>query len=112
MSLPIPPEPGDIKDRIMKRRSACTGTGCDSFAVWFGNELAKYLWAHWSKELSRVHINWQRFLVILGNHTQDIINWAIKGTLNWEDLVKIIAGEALTGVRIQEEKGGILDYIR
>ncbi|MGC8542408.1 MAG: hypothetical protein ACP5NQ_00595 [Vulcanisaeta sp.] len=113
MPLPIPPEPRDIKDRILKRRNACSGSGCDAFAVWFGNEVAKYLWDHWSKELGRVGISWQKFLAILGNHTQELIDWAIKGTLRWDDLVKIIASETPTGTAAaaQERRGGILDYL-
>jgi len=44
------PEPVDVKDRIRRRMSTCSGPGCVNFAIWFGNELAKYLWDAWKAE--------------------------------------------------------------
>lgn len=112
MTLQIPPEPGDIKDRIVKRRSVCTGPGCDSFSVWFGNEVARYLWNHWNRELSRVGISWQRFLSILSKHTQELIDWAIRNTLAWDDLIKILINDLTPGAGTTTvRKGGILDYL-
>jgi len=112
MSLSTPPEPRDIKERILKRKSACSGSGCDAFAVWFGNEVAKYLWDHWGRELSRSGINWQKFLAILGNHTQELIDWAIRGTLSWDELLKIILGDTSIGATSTERRGGgILNYL-
>ncbi|GAB6945098.1 hypothetical protein [Vulcanisaeta sp. JCM 14467] len=113
MTLPIPPEPRDIKDRIIKRRSVCTGSGCDSFSVWFGNEVARYLWDHWGRELTRIGINWQRFLSILSNHTQELIDWAIRNTLTWNDLMRILANDLSpsTEVTTTSKRGGILDYL-
>ncbi len=113
MSLPIPPEPRDIKDRIVRRRNACSGPSCDSFAVWFGNEVAKYLWDHWNRELTRTGINWQRFLSILSNHTQELIEWAIRNTLTWDNLVRILIGELAPGSTeaVTGRRGGIMDYL-
>ncbi|MGC8606446.1 MAG: hypothetical protein ACP5L5_02685 [Vulcanisaeta sp.] len=111
--LPIPPEPKDIKDRIVKRKSVCNGPSCDSFSVWFGNEIAKYLWNHWNRELARAGINWQKFLSILSNHTQELIDWAIKDTLTWNDLIRILTNDVLPGTTAMtvSRKGGILDYL-
>lgn len=112
MSLPIPPEPRDIKERIVKRKSTCSGEGCDRFAVWFGNELPSYLWDYWGRELHRMGITWQRFLEIMGKHTAELIEWAIKGSITWDSLIKSLINELSPEARIKEERGGILDFLK
>ncbi|WP_069806406.1 hypothetical protein [Vulcanisaeta thermophila] len=112
MALSIPPEPHDIKERIIKRRGACSGEGCDRFAVWFGNELASYLWSYWSRELRRMGITWQGFLELLGRHTQELIDWAIRGSITWDSLVNSLINELKPGSGAREARGGILDFLR
>lgn len=112
MSLPIPPEPHDIKERIIKRRSTCTGEGCDRFAVWFGNELPSYLWGYWGRDLNRMGITWQKFLELLGKHTGELIEWAIRGSITWDSLVRSLMNELSPGAQVREGRGGILDFLR
>ena len=81
-------EPVKIKENIKRRRAACEGDGCDRFAIWFGNELAKYLWDHWGNELKARGISWVEFLKMLSNYNDLIISWAIKGSLTWDELAR------------------------
>ncbi|WP_291999404.1 hypothetical protein [Caldivirga sp.] len=84
----IPPEPVDIKDRIRRRMSTCSGPGCSNFAIWFGNELAKYLWNSWRSELKAQGINWVTFLKMLSGYNSLIASWAIKDELKWSELAE------------------------
>ena len=86
MTENIPPEPVDIKDRIKKRMSTCSGPGCSNFAIWFGNELAKYLWNSWKGELRAQGIDWIDFLKMLSEYNSLIVSWAIKDELKWGEL--------------------------
>ncbi len=65
------------------------------------------------RELARIGINWQKFLSILSNHTQELIDWAIRNTLAWNDLVRILVNDLSPGTEVTTtgRKGGILDYL-
>jgi len=62
----------------------------DSLAVWSFNRLPKYLWEQWKSDLKERGITWQKFLRILKLHTLDMIEWALRDSLTWPDLVKRI----------------------
>lgn len=85
-----PPEPLDIKERIRSRAATCSDERCINMAIWFGNELAKYLWNFWRRELRAKGISWRLFLKTLSEFNKPIVEWAIKGSMNWDTLVQKI----------------------
>jgi len=92
--LKIPPEPLEIKERIISIRSTLMDEGrksirWDNLAVWAFNMLPKYLWKYWKKELMREGITWQDFLSILKYETKYIRSWAF-GYLSWRELMEEI----------------------
>ena len=93
--LKIPPEPLEIKERIINIRLSliakgrCESVRWDNLAVWAFNLLPKYLWRYWRKELKREGITWQEFLSILRYETKHIREWAF-GDLPWRKLVNEI----------------------
>lgn len=58
----------------------------DSFVVWAGNQLPKYLWSKWKEELKAGGFTWQSFLKILRLRTDIILNW-FNGLLPWDEFV-------------------------
>lgn len=93
MGLSVPKEPIEIKEFIKEVRRRLGGGNDvknDSLAVWSFNKLPKYLWSEWGTELRRRGITWQRFLGILKLRTDDVIEWALRDSLTWRDLVKRI----------------------
>jgi hypothetical protein len=91
MGLSIPKEPKDIKELIIALR-ANLGTDnnidWDSLAVWSFNRLPRYLWSCWKEDLKGRGITWQRFLRILKLKTIDMIEWSLRGSISWEELIK------------------------
>ena len=93
MGLPIPKEPQEIKlliKNVRERLGSGNDIDYDSLAVWSFNRLPKYLWKHWKEDLKRRGISWQKFLRILRFRTLDIIEWSLKESVTWEELVKRI----------------------
>jgi len=93
MGLKVPREPVEIKELIQVVRARLGGHAYidyDSLAVWAFNRLPKYLWNEWKNELKLRGITWQNFLRILGMHTLDMIEWALRGSMSWPELVKRI----------------------
>jgi hypothetical protein len=94
--LLTPREPIEIKEFILAARSMLGGAKSeadryidwDSFAVWSFNKLPKYLWSCWKEDLMRRGITWQRFLRILRLRTIDMIEWSLRGSISWEELVR------------------------
>ena len=90
LSLSRLPEPTNIKELIKQIREGL-GKGdnidYDSQAVWSLNRLPKYLWNGWKDELQSMGVNWQSFLRILKLHTIDAIEWALRGTITWEEFL-------------------------
>ncbi len=94
MGLPHPNEPKYIKQRIRQLKQVmCVDNeiDCDKVVIWSNNELPRYLWDHWSIELRRRGYSWQKFLKALKLATGDIILWALKDTLTWEELTRRIS---------------------
>jgi len=96
MGLPIPREPVELKELMRVVRTRISGENkdndidYDSLAVWSFNKLPKYLWEQWKSDLKGRGITWQKFLRILKLHTIDIIEWALRDTLSWHELIKRI----------------------
>ena len=96
MGLYTPREPVELKKLIKTVRERLASEGSaedidyDSLSVWSFNRLPKYLWKWWKDELKIRGITWQKFLRILKLHTLDMIEWALRETLSWEELVKRI----------------------
>lgn len=92
--LKIPPEPLEIKERIISIRATLMdergkSIRWDNLAVWAFNMLPKYLWKYWKRELIREGITWQDFLSILKYETKYIRSWAF-GRLSWRKLMREI----------------------
>jgi len=96
MGLSVPKEPVELKELIrvvrarMGREGSRSDIDYDSLAVWSFNRLPKYLWDQWKNELKGRGITWQKFLRILKLHTLDMIEWALRDTLTWLELVRRI----------------------
>ena len=96
--LKVPPEPLEIKRRILRIRESLTSRHgrssirWDNLAVWAFNLLPKYLWRYWRKDLMREGITWQDFLSFLRYETAHIRRWAF-GTLSWKQLMDRIIQE-------------------
>jgi len=94
LELKIPKEPLEIKELMRTVRARMSKEGgqseidYDSLAVWSFNRLPKYLWEQWKNDLKEQGITWQNFLRILKLHTLDMIEWALKDSLQWSDLVR------------------------
>jgi len=96
MSLNVPNEPVEIKKLIRVVRAGIGGNAdiegfdYDSLAVWAFNRLPQYLWNVWRNELRQRGVTWQRFLRILRMHTLDMVEWALKDSMPWQELVRRI----------------------
>ena len=96
MGLSVPREPVEIKElmRTVRARMGCEDNrndiDYDSLAVWSFNRLPKYLWEHWKSDLKERGITWQKFLRILKLHTLDMIEWALRDSMSWSELVRKI----------------------
>jgi hypothetical protein len=94
MDLPPVNEPVDIKEKSKQLWRVMCRDGdadCDKRVVWSNNELARYLWAHWSIELRRNGYDWQKFLKVLKLATGDIVLWGLKDALSWDEFIKRVS---------------------
>ncbi len=93
LDLQIPKEPKKIKTLIksLKKKTSSDSTTIDftSLNVWFGNQLPKYFWQEWKNKLKPAGFNWQKFLKILKNRTDQMVLWADDKIL-WREFVKEI----------------------
>ena len=107
MKLRELPEPTDIKEFIRQVREGLDegeNVEYDSQAVWSLNKLPKYLWEGWREELRKSGVSWQTFLRILKLHTIDAIEWAIRGTLTWQEFLdRISKSIERYGVKLDEK---------
>lgn len=89
MNLKRPEEPVEIKKRILALRTRLgedQDVDWDSEAVWYKNEIPRYLWNAWKKDLNEFGLPWPRFLKLMKYHTSDSILW-VMGLLLWDELV-------------------------
>ncbi len=85
-------EPKKLKKKMRKIRNEAVhnqNIDKDSFAIWFGNQLPKYLWEGWKKELKEEGYNWQSFLKLLGYKREIILLW-FQGNIKWKKLISEI----------------------
>lgn len=59
----------------------------DSFIVWSGNQLPKYLWNAWKDDLKSEGFTWQSFLKILRLRTDIVLQW-FHDMILWDDFVR------------------------
>ncbi len=90
MSLHIPKEPQEVKERIRsieQMSSKTPGPKWENLNVWYGNQLPKYLWAEWKYVLKPRGFTWQKFLKLLRQRTDAILLW-YKEAYTWERFIK------------------------
>jgi hypothetical protein len=83
-------EPMQIKSKIKQMSMVMCSSNdadCHKVVVRSNNELVKYLWDAWSEKLRMHEYSWQKFLKILKLMTGDIILWAIKDVITWNELL-------------------------
>ena len=77
-------EPTNIKELI----KALIDKGIEpSYAIWFGNKLARFLWSSYGEVFKRNGLRWQDFLRYLSSFEQQILMW-IYGETQWSELLK------------------------
>jgi len=109
VNLLIPTEPKELKTwmKSLKETTFINNTNpnidWDSFVIWSGNQLPKYLWKEWKDQLKPQGFTWQKILKLLRYRTDRILLW-FKGGLLWEDLIKEIINliEGPTGQDIRK----------
>lgn len=103
IELCVPPESAALKAQAKRLRDLLSGPGVewDPPAVWFGNKIPRYLWAHWKNELKPAGFTWQEFPNLLHYRTGGAVLW-LDGALSWEafaqqtiNLIRVPAGERL-----------------
>ena len=59
----------------------------DSFVLWYGNKLPKYLWGAWKKDVRPIGFTWQKFMRLLRllRYWTDIGVMWYKGVLPWKE---------------------------
>lgn len=89
----VPREPSEIKEHIRRVRMQFNQENeisLDYSTVWSFNMLPRYLWDYWKDDLKSKGISWQKFLRILKLRTADMIEWGLKSSISWNELVKRI----------------------
>ena len=90
--IKIPKEPIELKKRMQKweyHGSSEPDIYWDSFVVWAGNQLPKYLWREWKGDLTTAGFTWQRFLKLLRFRTDKAILW-FRSNLSWNEFMEEI----------------------
>jgi len=86
-------EPKEIKLQISmlkkKWKSENSGINWDNLALWFGNNIQKYLWDNWKDDLKKKGFTWQKFLRLMKYRTGDTLLW-IDDRISWELFVNKI----------------------
>ena len=62
----------------------------DSYVVWAGNKLPKYLWDAWKGDLKPIGFTWQKFMRLLRYRTDIGVMW-YKGAIPWEEYVRNVS---------------------
>lgn len=107
IKLCVPPESAALKTEVKHLRGLLSGPGVrwEPLAVWFGNKIPQYLWAHWKDELKPAGFTWQAFLKLLHYRTDGAVLW-LDDALSWEGFVEqtiiLITGPA--GERLVRRK--------
>jgi len=75
---------------IKSTHFAGPGVDWDSYVVWAGNKLPKYLWDHWKAQLKPAGLTWQKFMRVLRHRTDVCVMW-YKGALPWSEFIVSVA---------------------
>src|SRR4030042_1909576 len=89
IKLNIPREPQEVKafiTGIAKQNEFDKEIRWDSFSVWAGNQLQKYLWREWKDTLSSNGFTWQKFMKLLKHRTDKAILWST-GDISWSKFI-------------------------
>ena len=87
MELNVPPEPDEIREKILAKIVRWHSVDNDSMAVWYGNMIQRHLWSFWKDKLKLEGFTWQKFLKLMKFRTDDAILW-VKNKISWEEFVK------------------------
>src|SRR3989442_3141711 len=90
MKLATPAEPKDLRnwmESLRAKQLPDPDIDWDSFIVWAGNKLPKYLWDQWKDNLKPRGFTWQKFMKLLRYRTDISVLW-YKGMLPWSDFIK------------------------
>lgn len=93
MLLHTPPEPLELKEWMLflqKGQSSDQAADQDSYVLWAGNKLPKYLWDHWKSDLKPLGLTWQKFMKLLRYRSDVGVLW-YKGTLSWEEFIRKVS---------------------
>ena len=96
VNLKLLEEPIDLKKKIKQVRDIIRSDPTrdeatyDNLAVWGFNDFPKYLWDNWKDELRKHGYTWQKFLGVLKLASGDVVLWAIKDALPWDELLNRI----------------------
>ncbi|WP_054850376.1 hypothetical protein [Vulcanisaeta sp. JCM 14467] len=93
--LNVPQEPTELKRRLKQMREVLChddpdNASCENRVIWSSNDIPRYLWNEWKDILKNHGYTWQRFLSVLKLASGDLILWALKDSLTWDELVKRI----------------------
>lgn len=92
MKITTPPEPKEVKAWMQELKNTTFSDPTidwDSYVVWAGNQLPKYLWSQWKDELKPLGFTWQKFLKLLRLRTDNMLLW-YRGVMPWPRLVGTI----------------------
>ena len=106
MILIIPPEPSELRawmQSLKRSQLKDSSANWDTYVIWAGNKLPKYLWDNWKCDLKPLGINWQKFMRILHHRTDVGVMW-YQETLPWSDFIQKI-GELIEGPIGKEASG-------
>ena len=90
MNLITPKEPLQLREfmeTLKREHGGDPRIRWDSFIVWSGNQLPKYLWNEWKGELKANGFMWQSFLKILRQRTDIVLLW-FADAITWEAFVE------------------------
>ncbi len=106
MILSIPSEPIELRtwmQSLKRNQLNSPGINWDTYVIWAGNKLPKYLWDCWKGDLKPLGITWQKFMRILHHRTDLGVMW-YQGTLPWADFVQKVT-ELIRGPIGKEASG-------
>jgi repressor LexA len=91
MKLQFPNEPAELKAWMQAlhhtQPKISTSNNWDSYVVWAGNRLPKYLWGCWKQDLKSDGYTWQRFMRTLRYRTDLGVMW-YREAITWQVFVQ------------------------
>ena len=90
--MDIPHEPSNIKTQVTKLKNELTSNTefhYENSAIWFNNQIQKYLWDNWKDNLKEKGFNWQKFLKLMRYRTDDAL-LCIDNRITWKEFINKI----------------------